>query len=72
MTKKQEKLCPSKGGCWFCSLDQCDAFSSEFDAHVHISCVKTLLRANNVGEQTGEFVRDVEVDIMAKELGIEV
>lgn len=70
MSVDKKKLCPSQGGCYFCALDQCDAFTSEFDAYVHIACVKVLLKANDRGEASGDFIRDQEVDTVATELGL--
>lgn len=55
---------PNDGGCWFCETDDNKggwAFSSEFDAYVHVQCLRTAARCPD----------DPEAAIMAKELGIE-
>ena len=67
---EREPLHPTQGGCWFCHKGGCDSFSWEFDTNLHLDCLKQALHANDAGEQTGEFERDPEVDIIADEFGL--
>ena len=36
-------LSPQEGGCWFCQMDECDAFDWEFDTNIHLKCLRELL-----------------------------
>lgn len=38
---------PTKGGCWYCHKKDAElSFSTEFDACVHKSCIKSALADN--------------------------
>ena len=50
-----KNLKATKGGCWFCGKDGCDAFDWEFDTNLHLKCLKEVLDKNP---------NDPEADIM--------
>ena len=33
-------LSPNEGGCWFCSKDEAEDFTFEWDSYVHDKCVR--------------------------------
>jgi len=39
----RKRLDPNLGGCWFCYMDGCDAFSWEWDAWMHSDCPAVFL-----------------------------
>lgn len=36
-------LHPCQGGCWYCHMDGCDRFDSEFDTMLHLDCLRRVL-----------------------------
>lgn len=34
---------PCEGGCWYCKLNDCDVYDSEFDTMLHLDCLKRVL-----------------------------
>jgi hypothetical protein len=39
----RKHLTPNEGGCWFCSMDQCDSYDREFDTFYHEECLSKAL-----------------------------
>lgn len=54
---------PNAGGCWYCGHqdDQLDAFTCEFDAYLHLSCLMKIISHN---------AEDPEAEIICGELGV--
>lgn len=49
---------PRELRCWFCAKGDCDAFSTEFDCYLHLSCLES------------QPAQNPEAEIMARELGV--
>lgn len=42
-----KKLNANDGGCWFCNMDETDAFTMEWDSYVHEACAREQARQGN-------------------------
>jgi len=57
------EVTPHDGGCWYChKMDENLVFSIEWDAYVHLACVREALERDP---------QDAEAWVFARELGVE-
>ena len=61
--RRNDEVAPHDGGCWYCyKMDENLVFSIEWDAYVHLACVREALERDP---------QDAEALVFARELGIE-
>ena len=61
--RRNDEFAPHDGGCWYChKADENLVFSIEWDAYVHLACVREALERDP---------QDAEAWVFARELGIE-
>ena len=62
-------VAPHDGGCWYChKMDENLVFSIEWDAYVHLACVREALERDPQDEEAGAFARELGVELIEKEV----
>ena len=67
--RERQEVAPHDGGCWYChTADENLVFSIEWDAYVHLACVREALERDPQDAEAWVFARELGVDLIEEEV----
>src|SRR5690606_28353850 len=67
--RRNDEVTPHDGGCWYChTADENLVFSIEWDAYVHLACVREALERDPQDAEAWAFALELGVELIEEEV----